>query len=264
MAFTGNVIGSIVHGPLALVQKLKEELATEKLRGGTSTVLAAALDKLDQAAVVLAAFQEREAAIQTDANLSDQGKRTKMETTAKEFHAKLAFVEQAANDRREAARQLRGELDALPKVTTDPVVTYLREAEIRAELRKLDQSARMRLLADTVKQQQTTILAAVEHDPLNPDELIPKDYRQRLKDQLLEKSRAEELERWKALVFVAEKLQLLANTLDTTLGRYRIDSPTFPPKTEPRPVDLKSVNQQTPPAKSTSVDVQSKTAGAFA
>jgi len=259
---TNNVIGSVVHGPLALVQRLNEELSVEKLRGATSTVMASAVSKLDEAASILEAFRVKEAAIQTDANLSDQGKRTKMETTAKEFHAKLAFVEQAANDRREAARQLRAELDTLPKVTTDPVLAYLREQEIRQELRKLAQPERMKLVSQSVERKDLSILQAVRNDPFNAHELIPHEFMSRMLDQSLEKNRAEDLERWRTLTLCAEKLQLLANTLDVVLGRYRLDLPTFP--TPPiGKVDLGQKNQQQAPEKKSSVDVPPKTVGAF-
>jgi len=262
MAITGNVVASVSHGPAMLIQKLKEELATEKLRGATSTVIASAVSKLDEAASILEVFRLKEAAIQTDGNLSDQGKQSKMEQTARQFAGQLAFVERAATDRREAARQLRAELDTLPLLTTDPVLSYLREAEVRRRLERLTQVERLTWLGNATKPQQTMILLAVEHDPLNPDALIPAEYRQRLKDQLLETSRAEELERWKTLVMVSERLTLLANVLDTVLGRYSLSVPIF----EGKPIkqaDLGMKNTQRPPDKSKVADKPPTTTPAF-
>ena len=130
----------------------------------------------------------------------------------------------------------------------------MREKEIREELRKLDETARMTRLADSLKRRDLAILKAIENGPFGPSEFVPDEYRERLREQLLEQNEKAEFARWKALVFVGEKLQLLANVLETTLGKYRIDVPTFPAKTDTRMVDLRGVNQQDPPDKSRAAD----------
>ena len=264
MAITGNVVAGVSHIPRVLIQTLKEELAVYALNTPSiSTVTAAGIDKLDQCDVVLQDFQAREEAIQADALLSDEGKRQKMEVTAKEFFGRLAFIAEAVENRRQAAAELRKELDRLPKAPGEPLVEAMREKEIRDELRKLDESARMKRLADSLKRKDLAILKAIEHGPFGAHEFVPDEYRERLREQLLEQNEKAEFARWKALVFVGEKLQLLANVLDTTLGKYRIDVPAFPAKTDTRTVDLKGVNTQQAPAKSSAVDKKPEHVGAF-
>ena len=255
MAITGNVVAGVSHIPRVLVQKLKEELSVYAVQTPSiSTVTAAGIDKLDQCDVVLQEFQAREEAIQADALLSDEGKRQKMEVTAKEFFGRLAFIAEAVENRRQAAAELRKELDRLPKAPGEPLVEAILQKEIREELRKLDESGRMTRLADSLKRKDLAILKAIEHGPFGASEFVPDEYRERLREQLLEQNEKGEFERWKALVFVGEKLQFLANMLDTTLGKYRIETPVFPPKTDGRTVDLKGVNQQAPPDKNRAVD----------
>lgn len=246
---TTNTVSSVSHGPAMLIQRLKEELSVLKATNeGTATVLAAALDKLDQAALVVEAFRVREEQVQTDVLLSPAGKQKQLEGAAKEFFGQLAFVEQAATDRREAARQLRVELDALPTGTTDPVLSYLREAEVRRRLERLALADRLTLLGNATKPQKTMILLSVERDPLNPDALIPAEYRQRVKDDLLAMSRADDLTRWKTLNLCAEKLQFLAHVLETAMGNYSLAVPSFttPPVTK---ATLGMKQTQAPPPK---------------
>ncbi len=255
MAITGNVVAGVSHIPRVLVQKLKEELSVYAVQTPSiSTVTAAGIDKLDQCDVILQDFQAREEAIQADALLSDEGKRQKMEVTAKEFFGRLAFIAEAVENRRQAAAELRNELDRLPKAPGEPLVEAILQKEIRDELRKLDESARMKRLADSVKRKDVAILKAIEHGPFGPSEFVPDEYRERLREQLLEQNEKGEFERWKALVFVGEKLQFLANVLETTLGKYRLETPVFPAKTDTRTVDLKGVNQQAPPDKNRAAD----------
>lgn len=255
MAITGNVVAGVSHIPRVLVQKLKEELSVYAFTTPSiSTVTAAGIDKLDQCDVVLQEFQTREEAIQADALLSDEGKRQKMEVTAKEFFGRLAFIAEAVENRQQAAAELRKELDRLPKTPGEPLVEAILQKEIRDELRKLDESARMMRLADSLKRKDVAILKAIEHGPFGPSEFVPDEYRERLREQLLEQNEKGEFERWKALVFTSEKLQLLANVLDTTLGKYRIDVPVFPAKTDGRTVDLGTKNTQAPPDKSWAAD----------
>jgi len=263
MADTGNVVASISHVPIVLIQTLREELALYAFtHTGTSIVTAAGIDKLDQGEVIVKEFRVREEAIQADGNLSDQGKRVKMEALAQEFFNKLRFISEAAENRRHAAAQLRAQLDALPKPPGDPIIEWMRGAEIRAQLRTLAQPERMKILTQSLEHKNLSILRAIENDPLDPNTLVSNEYRLRLKDQLSETNQAAEHARWKALVFVGDKLQLLANVLETTLGKYRIDVPTFP--TPPiGKADLKSVNQQAPPDKSKAVDKKPEHVGAF-
>lgn len=264
MASTGNVIAGVSHIPRVLIQKLKEELSMYAFTTPSiSTVTAAAIDKLDQCDVILQEFQAREEAIQADALLSDEGKRKKMEATAKEFFPKGRLIAEAVENRRQAAAELRKELDRLPKAPDEPLVEAISQKEIREELRKLDESARMTRLADSLKRKDVAILKAIEHGPFGPSEFVPDEYRERLREQLLEQNEKAEFERWKALVFVGEKLQFLANVLDTTLGKYRIETPVFPAKTDTRPVDLKGVNQQDPPDKKQAIDRTPEAVGAL-
>lgn len=250
MAITGNAVTAQI-GPFALVQRLREELAAYKLRGGTSTVIAAAQDKLEQAALVLTEFHQRAEAIQTDALLSDQGKQAKMETMVQAYYGKLAFVEQAATDRTQAAAELRADLDRLPKPPSDPIAEQFRQYEIRQDLRRRDQSERLKLLEASMTQADSPILRAIQQDPLSVvDPLVPKEYLTRLTERLLEKNRSEELERWKTLVYCADRLRVLSTTIETALGRYRLDVPAFPAKTDGRTMDLKMQDQTAPPKKS--------------
>lgn len=255
MPITGNVVAGVSHIPRVLIQKLKEEFSMYAFKTPSiSTVTAAGIAKLDQGDVTLQDFQAREEAIQADALLSDEGKRHKMEVTAKEFVGRLAFIAEAVENRRQAAAELRKELDRLPKAPGEPLVEAMREKEIREELRKLDESARMTRLADSLKRKDLAILKAIEHGPFGASEFVPDEYRERLREQLLEQNEKAEFERWKALVFVGEKLQLLMNVIEGVLGQYRIDVPTFPAKTDTRPVDLKGVNTQATPQKSKAAD----------
>lgn len=264
MSITGNVVAGVSHIPLVLSQKLREELSVYAFNTPSiSTVTAAGIAKLDQHDVIMQEFQAREEAIQADALSSDQGKRVKMEAVAKEFFERVRFIAEAAENRRQAAAELRKELERPKTRPGDPVVETLREQEIRAELRKLAQSERMKLLAQSLEQKNLTFLRAVENNPLGASELIPDDYRARLREQWLETDQAAELERWKALVFVGDKLQLLANVLETTLGRYRLDVPAFPAKTDTCTVDLNGVNTQAPPDKSKTIDKKPEHVGAF-
>ncbi len=264
MAITGIVVAGVSHIPRVLIQTLKEELSVYAFTTPSiSTVTAAGIDKLDQCDVVLQEFQAREEAIQADALLSDEGKRQKMEVTAKEFFERLTLIAEAVENRRQAAAELRKELDRLPKAPGEPLVEAMLEKEIRDELRTLDESGRMTRLADSLKRKDLAILKAIEHGPFGANEFVPDEYRERLREQLLEQNEKAEFARWKALVFVGEKLQLLANVLDTHLGKYRVDVPTFPAKTDTRTVDLKGVNQQAPPDKNRAVDKKPEHVGAF-
>lgn len=253
MAITGNAVTAQI-GPFALVQRLREELAAYKLRGGTSTVIAAAQDKLEQAALVLTEFHQRAEAIQTDALLSDQGKQAKMETMVQAYYGKLAFVEQAATDRTQAAAELRAELDRLPKPPGDPIIEQFRQYEIRQDLRRRDQSERLKLLEASMKQGDSLILRAIQQDPLGSvDPLVPVEYVTRLTERLLEKNRSEELERWKTLVYCADRLRVLSTTIETTLGRYSLVVPTFEAKPTTQ-TDLKMTDQTASPVKKAAVD----------
>lgn len=247
---TTNTVASVSHGPAMLIQRLKEELGTEKLRGGTGSVIAACVEKLDQAALVLEEFRLREEQVQTNSLLSDEGKRQEMQKAAREFYDRLIFVSQAADSRKAAAAELRADLERLPKAPDDPIIAYLRGAEIRTQLRTLAQSERMKLLADSLQPQKAMILRAVEDDPFGGDELIPKDYRARLKEDVLQQNQAAEHTRWKTLVLVSEKLQVLANVLDTTMGKYSVAVPSFTTPLTTK-ADLGMKNTQAPPPKST-------------
>lgn len=137
----------------------------------------------------------------------------------KEFFERLRFIAEAAENRRQAAAELRKELERPRTRPGEPVMETLREQEIRTELRKLSQAERTKVLARSLARQDLSILRAIEHDPFGI-ELITLDYHTRLKEDLLEQNEAAELDRWKALVVAADKLQLLANVLETTLGKY--------------------------------------------
>lgn len=255
MASTGNVVAGISHIPRVLTQKLKEELGLYAFNTPSiSTVTAAGTDKLDQCDVILQELQAREQEIQADALLSDEGKRQKMQVTAKEFYSKLRFIAEAVENRRQAALELRKELDKLPPSAGDPIVEYMRGAEIRAQLRILAEPERMKLLAQSVERKNLSILRAIEADPVNPNTLVPAEYRERIKEQLIQQDHKSEHVRWQALLFVGEKLQLLANVIEGILGQYRLDVPVFPAKTDARPVDLKGVNTQAAPPKSKAAD----------
>jgi hypothetical protein len=250
-----NSVVSVAHIPLSVSQKLKEEFSLYAFTTpSVSTVTAAAIDKLDQHDLVMNEFQERAKVIEADVLLSTTGKQKQMEALAKEFFAKLRFIAEAVENRRQAAAELRKDLEKLPSPGGDKVIEFLAGQEIRTELRKLDETGRMKRLSNSMMRKDLAILKAIEHGPFGPNEFVPDEYRERLREQLLEKNQAAELTRWKALVFVGDKLQLLANVLDTTLGKYRIETPTFPAKTETRTVDLKSVNQQASPDKSKVAD----------
>lgn len=265
MAITGNVVAGVSHTPRALIQKLKEELSIYAFNTPSiSTVTAAALDKLDQADLVLGEFQLRAEAIQADALSSDQGKRVNMEAAAKEFFERLRFIAEAAENRRQAAAELRKDLDTLPKSPDDPIIEWMRGYEIRTELRKLEEMPRTKVfgldplnptkpLEGSEKRKVAAILRAIESDPMGPSTLIPEEFLGRIKEELSAKNQAAEYARWQALVFVGDKLQLLANVLDTTLGKYRLDVPVFPtpPITKS---DLKMKDQTAPPPKNTAVD----------
>lgn len=263
MPSVGNAVSGVAHTPLAVSQQIREELSLYAFNTPSiSTVTAAAIDKLDQCDGIMKQFQTREEEIQVDALSSDQGKRVKMEAAAKEFFERLRFIAEAAEHRRQAALELRKELDTLPKAPGDPIIEEMRGQEIRTELRKLEPMERLKRkvfgfdpldrkqpLEGSEKRKVAAILRALENDPMGPNVLIHDlGALKQIKESLVDADRAAELTRWKALVFVADKLQLVANVLDTTLGKYRLAVPTFPtpPVTH---TDLGTKNPQAPPAK---------------
>ncbi len=253
MPIIDNVVADVSHIPRVVTQRVREEIATYEFNGGTSSVLKAAIAKLDQGDVILEEFRLHSEQIQGNALLSAEGKRQQMAAAAKEFFAKLRFVSEAADSRKAAAAELRAQLEKLPKAPGEPGVEAIREQEIRIELRKLALADRMKVLAQSVEHKNLSVLRAIENDPLGASELIPDEFRERLREQLLEQNQAGEVMRWKTLVFVGDKLQLLANVLETVLGQYSLDAPAFAGRPT-RTTDLGLRNTQEPAAKKEAVD----------
>lgn len=233
----------------ALTQRIREEIAIQEFdEANDKDVLSGLMQVIDRADVPLAELDAAEQAIQTNANLSEAGKTKAMIEAVATCHSGEKFVTTAAKDRQAAAAELRRALDAVPKGSGEPVLDYLQSAEIRTELKKLAQHDRMRLFLEAVQQGNTTVLRAIQTDPLGGTPLIPADFLKRVLEENIQQNKPTEWRRWQTLVFAAERLQILSASIEFQMAGYG-KLPAFPtPPT--RKTDLHMQNTQQDPKKS--------------
>ncbi|MGQ0557879.1 MAG: hypothetical protein ACT4PN_18265, partial [Nitrospiraceae bacterium] len=111
-----------------------------------------------------------------------------------------------------------------------------------------------------VAHKNTVIRRALENDPLH-EELIPREYVERVIQEHAQQTEGAQWQRLQTLLFVSERLTLLANALEYRLGNYGT-TPTFPtpPLTK---LDLKMKDQTAPPDKNRAVDKKPEQTPAF-
>ena len=215
-----NVVGSMTPSLLALIQKIREEFQVHaEIQGDDSDVVKSGLKILDQANEELLALRREEELIQMDVDLSDEGRRKAMTKVVGRSVAALSFVQKHAVTKRAAFDEAQRQLSALPKSSDDPIVEYLRSMEIRQQLRTLAIAERMRVFLAAVEQNNANIVRAVNTAPAG-EVLIPKDFLARVEQERVEQTQPKEWRRLQTLDFVAEKLQILAGSIEGILGSY--------------------------------------------
>ncbi|MGQ0557491.1 MAG: hypothetical protein ACT4PN_16280, partial [Nitrospiraceae bacterium] len=111
-----------------------------------------------------------------------------------------------------------------------------------------------------VAHKNTVIRRALENDPLH-EELIPREYVERVIQEHAQQTEGAQGQRLQTLLFVSERLTLLANALEYRLGNYGT-TPTFPTPAIGK-ADLKLQNGQELPAKSSAADKKPEHTPAF-
>ena len=255
-----NTIAALTPSLRGLIQKIREEFAVHKeFQGGDADVIESGVKTLDQTDGALLALAKEEELIQADADSSDEGKRKKMVKAVNTTYADLAFVQKAAKEKGDAAAQAKQKLEAIPKPSGDPVVARLDEWEVRERLRAVPQPDRMTIFAQAVANKNTVIRRALDNDPLH-EELIPREYVERVIQAHAQQTEGAQWQRLQTLLFVSERLMLLANALEYRLGNYGT-TPMFPTPAIGK-ADLKMQNGQQAPAKSKAAD-KPEPVGAF-
>ncbi len=219
----------------------------KEFQDGDADVIESGVKTLDQTDEALLALANEEELIQADEDASDEGKRKKMVKAVNQTYESLAFVQKAAKQKADAATQAKQTLETVPKPSGDLVVARLDEWEVRERLRALPEPARMTIFAQAVANKNTVIRRALENDPLH-EELIPRAYVERVIQEHAQQTEGAQWQRLQTLLFISERLTLLANSLEYRLGNYGT-TPTFP--TPPiGKADLKMQDQAAPPKKS--------------
>ncbi len=256
-----NVVAALTPSLRGLIQKLREEFAVhQEVQGGDADVIASGTKTLDLADGELLALAKEEELIQADPDSSDEGKRKQMVKAVTTTYAALSFVKKNATQKADAASAAKQALETIPKPSGDPVVARLDEWEVRERLRVLPEPARMTLFAQAVASKNATIRRAIENDPMG-EELISREYVKRVVAEHAQLTEGAQWQRLQTLLFVSERLTLLANALEYRLKNYGV-TPTFP--TPPiNTVDLKMKDQTAPPVKSKAVDKKPEPVGAF-
>jgi hypothetical protein len=235
-----------------LIQKLREGFAMNKeFQNGDADVIESGVKTLDRADGEVIALGREEELIQADPDLSDEGRRKAMTKAVGRAYAELAFVQKTAREKANAASSAQQTLEAIPKSTDDPLLDYLRSFEVRQELRKLSQPERMHVFSKATEDKNTAILRAIASDPFGQT-LIEPEFARRVTEERLQLTEGAQWQRWKTLVFVSERLTLLANALEYRLKNYGVP-PLFstPPS---RTSDLKMQNITAPPEKASRGD----------
>jgi hypothetical protein len=247
--FTYNAVGPISASLKALNQRLREEsLAYKALDEGADEDVVEGVQKdLDKADVLLDELGVGEERVAVDTRLSTVGQQQEMVKIVADVRTRLAFVEKAATDRRDAAAQARKALEAIPKPSGDPVVARLEEMEIRERLRSLEMAQRMQVYLTATAAGDASIVRAVKTAPAG-EVLIEPEFLKRIDHEALERSKPEQLRRVRTLEYAADKLTLLASAIEATLGGYghTVNFPTPPVRT----ANLGRNNSQAAPAKS--------------
>src|SRR5215472_5927779 len=133
-----NVVAGKLESLRAAVRTMLTQLTVvedEDIRGNYQGVL-------ERADSVLETGVNRERKIMADTNLSATGQRNAIQALWKETLSALEFVGKKATSLQEAASSLRAELFAIPPTPkgVDPIMAYMREAEIRAWLSRLSKA----------------------------------------------------------------------------------------------------------------------------
>ena len=171
-----NELAPLAQKLRIFVQKFKEALVGFlEAKRGNSDVILAGVEKLDRADVILKKLETEEAAIATNARLSIVGKQEQMAAKAKEFHERLSYIAQTAQNQRSAANEIQKRFTSAPKAVDNETVDYLRGAEIRQRLAPLSMAERMKIVANGNAQ----VLRAVMTDPLN-EPLVDGEFLERL------------------------------------------------------------------------------------
>ena len=244
-----------------LIQKIREEFAVhQEVEHGDAAVIESGIKPLDRTDGELIALAKEEELIQADEDSSDEGKRKMMVKAVNKTYAELAFVQKAAKQQADAANEARRQLTATPKAQTNEVTDYLIGAEIRQRMSRMPQAERMKVFAEAVATKNAAVKRAIANDPLN-EELISREYVERVIQEHAQQTEGAQWQRLQTLLFVSERLTLLANVLEYRLGNYGT-TPTFPtpPITKS---DLKMKDQTAPPDKSKAVDKKPEHVGAF-
>ena len=252
MAIIGNIVAAITPSLRGLIQKFREEFAVhQEFQDGDTDVIESGLKTLNLTDGALLALAKEEELIQADEDASDEGKRKRMVKAVAQTFADLGFVQKTAKEKSDAAAQAKQKLEAIPKPSGDPVAARFDEWEVRERLRALPQPERMTIFAQAVANKNIVIRRALENDPLQ-EELIPREYVERVIQEHTQLTEGAQWQRLQTLLFVSERLTLLANALEYRLGNYG----TTPMFTTP-PIgkaDLKMQDTQASPPKSKAAD----------
>lgn len=256
----GNVLSVVTPSLTALIEKIRQDFKTHVgYQGGDEDVIDSGLKTLAQADGQLLALGKEEQLIQSNRDLSDEGKVKAMVKAVGGAYKSLAFVKENAATKADAALDAKTRLTETPKVPGDPVVDALHSFEIRQLLRSMSEADRMKVYEKAVSTKHVAVLRAFASNPML-EMLLPTDWIERIQNNHLAATKKGEWARLGSLQFVAERLTMLANALEYALGNYG-NTPTFP--TPPiRPVDLGTKNTQQAPAKSKAAD-KPEPVGAF-
>lgn len=253
-----NTIAPISYSLKMLVQRIREEVRMRAEFGNErdpqradQDVIASVESLLNRADRELAALSEAESALQANGDLSDEGRRKAMVKAVAQTYEALKLVRREATTKRAAAQDAQSALTAVPKGEQDPILDTLLSIEVRADLRKLAQADRMKLVTEAVQQQKSLLIRAVMNDPFHftdiMEPLVPRDYLSRIRDEHAQTTQAKAWRRLETLVFSAEKLEILAGAIEANLGSY--GQPVSFPAKPVRESDLGQQNSQSPPPK---------------
>lgn len=244
----GNVPSVVTPSVKALIEKIRQDFKTHVgYQGGDEDVIDSGLKTLAQADGQLLALGKEEELIQADGDSSDEGKRKQMIKAVGRTYEALGFVKKAALQKAEAAADAKKTLTKAPIAPGDPVVDALHSFEIRQLLRSMSEADRMKLYEQAVSTKHVAVLRAFDSNPML-ETLLPTDWIERIQNKHLAATKKGEWARLGSLQFVAERLTMLANSIEYALGNYG-NTPTFP--TPPiRSTDLGLKDQTAPPKKS--------------
>ena len=161
-----NVVAGKLESLRAAVRTMLTQLTVvedEDIRGNYQGVL-------ERADSVLETGVNRERKIMADTNLSATGQRNAIQALWKETLSALEFVGKKATSLQEAASSLRAELFAIPPTPkgVDPIMAYMREAEIRAWLSRLSKAEVLSKYMVAAQSGNAEMIRAVKLAPREP------------------------------------------------------------------------------------------------